>query len=128
IHHNRRQPRLANNLAIVLRESAEVIGWIGIGPPSRAQAPDELDFGFCLRPEYWNRGLMTEAVRALLGFAFETLAAARIFAQCYPATRASARVMERAGMRLEGQRPMPGGDGEVREYRRYAIEKAMWQS
>ena len=120
IFHNRQQPRLAYNLAMVVRREDRVVGWIGIGPAARTEpAERELSAGFCLGHEWWGQGLMTEALGATLAFAFEGLAARRVSAQCYPANIASGRVMEKAGMRFEGQYPMPGGDGEVRVYRRY---------
>jgi ribosomal-protein-alanine N-acetyltransferase len=129
IFHNQQQPRLAYNLAISMRQDERVIGWIGIGPAARTDpAEGELSAGFCLRREWWGRGLMTEALRAIIGFVFQSLGARRVSAQCYPANVASARVMEKAGMRFEGEYPMPGGDGEVRVYRRYAVAAERWRA
>lgn len=51
---------------------------------------------------YWGNGYATEAVRATLGFGFETLRLNRIHASYFTRNPASARVMERAGMRFEG--------------------------
>jgi len=51
---------------------------------------------------YWGNGYATEAVRATLGFGFETLDLNRIHASYFTRNPASARVMEKAGMRLEG--------------------------
>jgi RimJ/RimL family protein N-acetyltransferase len=128
IHCNRQNPRVVFNLAIVLGEGGPLIGWIGIGPASHGTAAGEMSAGFSLRRDWWGRGYMTEVLRILLGFAFDTLRAPRVSAQCYPKNVASARVMEKAGMRFDYQGLMPGGDGEVREYRRYVARLAGWRS
>lgn len=56
----------------------------------------ELLYG--IAPALWNRGLATEAARAMLGYGFEQLSFGRIEASTDAANAASVRVMERAGM------------------------------
>jgi RimJ/RimL family protein N-acetyltransferase len=51
---------------------------------------------------YWGSGYATEAVRAMLRFGFESLGLNRIHASFFTQNPASARVMEKAGMRFEG--------------------------
>ena len=102
IPHNRRQPRLSHNCSIILRSTGEVMGWIGIGQSSRTELGDH-DFGYGLARAYWGCGYMTEAVQALLTFAFTELKAQTVFAECYMPNTASARVMEKAGMQLVGR-------------------------
>jgi RimJ/RimL family protein N-acetyltransferase/ribosomal protein S18 acetylase RimI-like enzyme len=101
IRHNRARPRRAWNLAIARREGGEVVGWLGIGLPSRGGGPGEYSFGYQLIRRHWGRGYATEAARRILRFAFEELGAHRVYAECDPANRASARVLEKAGMRRE---------------------------
>lgn len=123
--HNAAEPRLSYNLAIVRRSDGCVIGWIGIG---RAQDPalGELDFGYALRPAFWGQGYATEALVALLGYAFRHLGAARIFGECDAENVASARVMEKAGLRLV--KPTAGdGDGESLCFAASAAEWAQRQ-
>lgn len=99
IYHNAEQPRLAHNSVIVERASGQVVGWIGIGRPSpRHQHFGDLDFGYALGQAYWGRGYMTEALRALLGFAFGELGASTISGICETCNVGSYRVMEKAGM------------------------------
>ena len=101
IEHNRVRPRRAWNLAIERRDGGEVVGWIGIGLPTRDVNPGEYDFGYQLIRRHWGHGYATEAVRRVLRFAFAELGAHRVFAECDPANGASARVMEKAGLRRE---------------------------
>ena len=58
--------------------------------------------GYCLRRDAWGLGLGTEAARGLIGFGFERLGLHRIWATCDTGNARSARVLERAGMVLEG--------------------------
>jgi [ribosomal protein S5]-alanine N-acetyltransferase len=102
IAHNLSQPRFSHNCSIILRSTEEVIGWIGIGRPSRAELGD-YDFGYGLARGYWGNGYTTEAVKAVLAYAFTELNAQTIFAECYATNIASARVLEKAGMHCVGR-------------------------
>jgi RimJ/RimL family protein N-acetyltransferase len=62
----------------------------------------EAHLGYILHPGFWGRGYMPEAARAVLKFGFEELGLHRIYAECHPRNTASARVMEKIGMRREG--------------------------
>jgi [ribosomal protein S5]-alanine N-acetyltransferase len=127
IVHNQERPRVAYNLAIVLREEARVTGWIGIGASERYATPGELGFGYALHRDYWNQGYATEAVRAIVRFAFGTLAGQRISAWCWAENRASARVLEKAGLRLVRlfELTEPKSD-RVLPCQEYAIRRDEW--
>jgi RimJ/RimL family protein N-acetyltransferase len=60
------------------------------------------EIGYWLGVPYWNRGYVTEAAREMLRYGFEDLGLQRIFAGCFARNPASARVMEKIGMRYEG--------------------------
>jgi RimJ/RimL family protein N-acetyltransferase len=59
-------------------------------------------WGYVLAPRLWRRGLMTEAVHGLVQWAMTHPEVYRIWAVCDVENVASARVLERAGMQLEG--------------------------
>ncbi len=75
---------------------------------------------------------MTEALRTLLRFGFEGLGAHRICAECDPRNVASARVMEKAGMRREAYfrqiRTYGGADGDWHDSLLYAILNDDWKA
>lgn len=98
IFHNQLEPRAAHNAVIVENETGQVIGWIGIGQPSLENEGD-LEFGYALRQDRWGKGYMTEAVKAVLDFAFNTLDAKVVIARCETANASSCRVLEKAGMK-----------------------------
>lgn len=102
IFHNQQEPRFSHNCAIVLKDTQQVIGWIGFGHPSDKSKGDR-DFGYALNRAFWNRGYMTEALRAVLAYCFEVEGVQSVFGECYAANAASARVMEKVGMRCIGE-------------------------
>ena len=62
------------------------------------------ELGYWLGRKYWSRGLMTEAVRLILKFAFEDLKLHRVTATLFEENSASRRVLEKTGFKLEGKR------------------------
>lgn len=91
---------LPGTFAITLRDSGRMIGTIGfmwINVDSQSA-----EVGYSLSREYWNRGLMTEALRAVIAFGLDELSLNRIEAQHETDNPASGRVMIHAGMKKEG--------------------------
>jgi len=118
-------PRRRFEIGIVLKEEGKLIGGCGI----RENNPTlmEGNMGYVLNKDYWGRGIATEAARALVRFGFETLNLHRIFATCFPENRASERVLQKCGMRLEGRlRENLLMRGEWRDSLLYAILDHEW--
>ena len=84
--------------AISPKDQDEVIGDIGYGPHHGFNA----EIGFKLRPDYWNQGLMTEAIRAVIRFLFTQTEIKRIEATTRPENLAAATVLEKNGFQKEG--------------------------
>ena len=95
------QPRRKFQLAVVLKESQQLIGNCGI----RCKTADasEADIGYEIAPDQWGHGYATEAVRAIVYYGFARLRVQRIWAWCIADNAASARVLEKAGLKLEGR-------------------------
>lgn len=60
------------------------------------------DIGYELAKASWNQGIMTEALRAVLAFGFETMRLHRIQAIVNPENTASIKVLKKAGFVEEG--------------------------
>ena len=60
------------------------------------------EVGYSLARSQWNRGIMTEALRAVLGYGFSTLRLNRIEAMHEVDNPASGAVMRKCGMTYEG--------------------------
>src|SRR5438309_7845482 len=100
-------PRLDFRLAVTLKEEGKVIGDarirtldLNLHPAYRLLG--QAYIGFSLNPHYWRKGYASEVARALLAFGFDQLRLHRIFAWCDAENLASARVLEKVGMRREG--------------------------
>lgn len=60
------------------------------------------EIGYALGRAFWGQGYVTEALRALITYAFTTLNLNRLEADIDPRNNASARVLERLGFHSEG--------------------------
>ncbi|CUS06195.1 GCN5-related N-acetyltransferase [Candidatus Promineifilum breve] len=72
------------------------------GAHEAARAHDA-DIGYELAPDAWGHGYATEAARAIVRFGFETLGLHRISADTVADNTASARVLQKLGLTLEGR-------------------------
>lgn len=88
------------DLAVVFRSEDRMIGTCGFTCFDLVNHSAEI--GYVLHPDYWNRGIATEAVSAVLRYGFETLGLNRIEARYMKDNLASRRVMEKCGMTFEG--------------------------
>ena len=61
------------------------------------------ELGYWISEEFWGRGMMTEAIRAVTRYAFETFDLEHIFAGLFERNVGSRRVLEKAGFVLEGR-------------------------
>ncbi|MCW4459437.1 GNAT family N-acetyltransferase [Microbacterium sp. MPKO10] len=69
-----------------------------------AVAHGSANLGFWLAPDQRGHGYLSEAVTAVLDYAFGTLNLERVEWRCYAGNRGSARVAQRTGFRFEGVR------------------------
>lgn len=83
--------------AITLKESQELIGMVEIRIDGFMA-----DIGYVLASDYWGRGYMPEAVKAVVDWGLAQDGIFRVWAICDVENSASARVMEKSGMQREG--------------------------
>jgi [ribosomal protein S5]-alanine N-acetyltransferase len=102
------------------------IGWCGLSrwnPDHRSAA-----LSYCLSDAAWGRGYATEAARALLRWAFDTLDLNRVQAETDTRNVASARVLEKLGFVREGTlREDCIVNGEVSDSWVYGLIRREWQ-
>lgn len=118
--------------AIVLCEENIPIGAIAIKSgegltPSLRGCPDG-ELGYWLAEEYWGRGIMTEAAKAIIRHAFDTLKYDKLWCGYYEGNERSRRVMEKCGFRFhhtEINKPTLLGD--VRTEHLLLLTKEEWK-
>ena len=80
------------------------------------------EIGYWLSERLWNRGILTEALRAVTERLFAQMPLHRIFALPMAGNGASARVLEKAGYTLEGRlRECAVKDGKIVSMLLYSI-------
>ncbi len=82
-------------LAITIRGDDAAAGGLGAWPVAEGR----WEMGWVLRRDAWGKGYATEATRAVFGEVAARGDVHTIFARCRPENLASARVMEKLGMR-----------------------------
>ncbi len=60
------------------------------------------EVGYCLSKKWWNKGIVSEALRKVIKFLFDTVGANRVEAYHNVRNLASGRVMQKCGMHFEG--------------------------
>lgn len=87
--------------AVLEQSCREVIGYCGLAFHPDLGGQPEVDLGYRLARPFWGQGYATEAARAVIAYAFDTLALRRLVARIDPQNLASLRVAEKLGMRYE---------------------------
>ena len=85
--------------AVEHRETGDFIGVVGFAAPDGWPG---FELAWTLRRGWWRSGYPTEGARAALEYAFTVLEKARVISLIHPENRASIRVAERIGERLQG--------------------------
>lgn len=87
------------NLAVEPLATGRLVGHVSlsVGPPEHRQG----EIGFLLHPDHQGHGYATEAAGAMLALAFETYGLHRVVGRLEARNVASARVLEKLGMRRE---------------------------
>jgi RimJ/RimL family protein N-acetyltransferase len=123
------------SLAILLRHTTHLIGWICSEPEHRTfiitplqVVEGEMALRYALARPHWGHGYMTEAVQAIIAYTFTTLHAPQVTADCAQENIASRRVMEKAGMIYAGLEQYYTQDMSLLSNHRYVLPRAHWQA
>jgi RimJ/RimL family protein N-acetyltransferase len=110
---------IPSQFALVRRGDDALIGYCGFF--HHAEVPGEVEIGYRLHPDYWNRGLITEAARAVRDHAFVNLKLPRVISLIHPENTPSRRVAEKNGMKVEKEIMFRGFPTLL-----YAITREQW--
>ena len=101
----------------------EAVGSIGIFVGNDVYRKSA-ELGYWLAENYWNRGIMSTAIKQLCKTAFEQYDIARIFAEPFSHNIGSRKALENAGFSLEGtMKKSVFKGGKMYDYCMYALLK-----
>lgn len=104
----------------------KIVGTIGCFWISKSAKSMEL--AYAIGEEHWGRGLVAEAAKAVVDYCFREFDLTRIQARCKTENKASARVMEKIGMKFEGtHRCEISSRGRHHDMYYYAVLKDEWK-
>lgn len=111
---------------IFLKENEQLIG--GIDMVLLLGHVDCCEIGYVLSKRYWNQGLMTEALKAVINYLFKEANFNRIQLRHDINNKASGRVMQKAGMQFEGvlRESIKTNAGQYCDAAIYSILKHEW--
>jgi ribosomal-protein-alanine N-acetyltransferase len=110
------------------RATGAVIGFINYHHRENWNA--RLEIGFFLARAFWGRGIMTEAITALLNYCFHTLAMERVEITTTPENAAAIKLAEHLGFQREGgpMRRRQRVGSEYRDLLMFGLLRDEWQS
>lgn len=91
---------IPSQFAVVPRGQDAIIGYCGFFHHLE-HGIEDVEIGYRLNPDYWNRGLITEAARAVRDHGFRDRRLSRVISLVHPENVPSRRVAEKNGMKLE---------------------------
>ena len=87
--------------AVCMKETGKPVGSIGLHRNDLAEADDEYELGYWIGKPYWGQGLIPEASREILRYAFEDLGMNRIWCGYYDGNEKSRRVQIKLGFEYQ---------------------------
>ena len=111
---------------IVLKELGEPIGSISV--VRQNDRVEEAEIGYCIGSRWWHRGIMTEALTAVIEYLFKEVGMNRVAARHDPNNPHSGGVMKKCGMKYEGtHRACDRNNQGICDAAQYAILRSEWK-
>ena len=111
---------IPSQFAVVPRGQDTIIGYCGFFYHPE-HGIEDVEIGYRLDPDYWNRGLITEAASAVRDHGFCDRKLSRVISLVHPENVPSRRVAEKNGMRAEKEITFRGFPTLV-----YAMTREEW--
>ena len=111
---------------ILLKELGEPIGSISVVRQNASVA--EAEIGYCIGRPWWHKGIVSEALAAVIEYLFTEVGMNRVAARHDPNNPHSGGVMRKCGMRYEGtHRGADRNNQGICDAVQYAILRSEWQ-
>jgi len=89
-------PRMTYEMGITLKTNGEWIGGCGFRIDQKREGVGNI--GYIVHPNYWNKGIATEAALGLINFVVEQCGITTVEATCDVLNLASKKVLEKCGL------------------------------
>jgi len=89
--------------AIILKDTKEYVGEIGYMVTLESTDGKVVNLGYFISPNYWGKGIVTEAAKAVINHAFSQRDIIKIETGCIKENLGSEKVMKKVGMVKEGE-------------------------
>ena len=119
--------------AAEIAETAQCIGFVGLNAAEIVPIvpAGTLEIGWRLAPEFWGKGYVTEAARALLDHAFGPLGRDEVISFAVWNNHRSTAVMKRLGMRADPGEflhpEVPDNQPELKRFVLYRLSRTNWE-
>lgn len=88
--------------ALIEKFSGKIIGTLG-PLPEYINGQEVIGIGYILSRDYWGRGYAVEGAKSCVEYCFNVLKASEIICDIRPENKASIRVAEKIGMKVQGK-------------------------
>ena len=115
-----------DNYNWVIEYGGKIIGSISV--VNQSQRDEFAEIGYCIGFDYWGKGIMTEAAKAVIDFLFK-VGFNRISIEHAVKNPGSGKVAEKCGMTLEGTKRQyfKSAGGEFLDINEYSILRSEWE-
>jgi len=111
---------------IELKELGQPIGSISV--VRQNDRVEEAEIGYCIGSQWWHKGIMTEALTAVIEYLFTEVGMNRIAARHDPNNPHSGGVMRKCGMKYEGtNRACDRNNQGICDAAQYSILRSEWK-
>jgi RimJ/RimL family protein N-acetyltransferase len=80
---------------------SQLVGTIG-ATPGEFESQRSAEIGYWVAEEYWGKGIATEAINKIVNHIFQNTEIVRLYAPVFSPNKASVRVLEKCGFKIEG--------------------------
>ncbi len=99
IEYKKKKPSFEKFTIVVNKEP---VGWVELHDLNEKYSEHKATIGYCIHPCFRGKGITTKAVKLVVHYALKKYKLKRITGWCRTFNKASARVLEKAGFKLEG--------------------------
>ena len=117
--------------AVEIIDTGEFIGFVGLSKPADYHpCAGEIDIGWRLSKQFWGNGYATEATKAVLPIAFNSIGLDQIVSFTSECNFPSISIMRKIGMvkdHLGFEHPFIDADSHLRSHVVYRLHRSVWK-